>query len=179
MDNDLQLNTIPEQSPKARGKKTLFIAVSIIGLLIIISIALFYAMQTSPDSSVDVPVASTPKTLGVEARKEVEKQTTLFDVTGDEGYGEAYASRSHDGLSHSVYASLPGLLAGLFYEGWLVNPITNEFISTGVLTLNKAGIYTTTFSSETELYEGYDLVVVTLETRVDNTPEEHVLEGAL
>jgi hypothetical protein len=40
------------------------------------------------------------------------------------------------------------------------------------------GIYTLSYTADNE-YSGYDDVVITLETKVDETPEDHILEGTV
>ncbi|MDA1337974.1 MAG: hypothetical protein O2871_01280 [bacterium] len=104
----------------------------------------------------------------------------LVDVSGGSSTGMAYILRLNGvekRLQHSVTATLPELTNGNMYEGWLVKQKPElMFISTGVLEKNAEGIFTVEFSS-TDLYEGYDFVVITEETIIDEKPEKHIIEG--
>ena len=112
---------------------------------------------------------------------------TLVDVTTDgDANGMAYILRiqgvegdedNKPMLYHKLTAELPELTGEDLYEGWLVKQDPElMFISTGVLTKNDEGMYTLDYVSN-DLYEGYDFVVVTKETKIDETPEVHILEA--
>lgn len=104
----------------------------------------------------------------------------LVDVSGGNSTGIAYILRSNDVeqvLQHSVTAKLPTLTNGSMYEGWLVKQKPElMFISTGVLEQDTDGMFTLEFDS-TNLYEGYDFVVITEETIIDEKPEKHIIEA--
>ncbi len=101
----------------------------------------------------------------------------LSDVSGGSGNGEAYVLRKAGKLWHAVSATLPKPEPGTVYEGWLVNKTsTNKFFSTGVMEKQQNGAYVISFVSN-NLYEEFNEVVITLETVVNSTPEEHILEG--
>ncbi len=101
----------------------------------------------------------------------------LSDVSGGSGNGEAYVLRKAGKLWHAVSATLPEPGPGTAYEGWLVNKTpTLKFFSTGVMEKQQNGAYMISFVSN-NLYEGFNEVVITLETVVDPTPEDHILEG--
>lgn len=103
--------------------------------------------------------------------------TTLSDVSGGNSSGTAYVLRKAAKLLHIVYVNLPPPRPGMVYEGWLVKKTPDLiFFSTGVMEKQATGAYMLTFKSD-NLYEGYNNVVITLETEVDETPEEHMLEG--
>lgn len=103
---------------------------------------------------------------------------SLVDVTGSGGSGTAYLLRTDTSLSHVVTAQLDAPDSGSVYEGWLVrNASAGEFFSTGVMELNSDGLYVLEFEAD-QSYEGYNNVVITVETVVDDKPEDHVLEGA-
>lgn len=104
-----------------------------------------------------------------------ELSASLEDVSGGLASGKAFINRS-SGLTHTLEADLPALEDGNFYEGWLVNPQTDDFISTGKLVTNTEGYWSLYYTNDDAIV-GYDFVVVTLETQDDSTPEDHVLEG--
>jgi len=104
---------------------------------------------------------------------------TLDDVTGGNSSGTAYVLRRDGKLWHTVTANLPDPTEGNVYEGWLVNKTPSlMFFSTGVLEKQADGTYTLSFMSD-KLFEGYNFVVITEETVVDPTPEEHIIEGTV
>lgn len=103
-------------------------------------------------------------------------RASLEDVSGGESTGVAYVLRKNGSLYHAVEAMLPMPEEGMVYEGWLVNPTTDDYFSTGVMQESDSGKYTLSYMSQRDS-EGYDFVVITLETIVDDTPELHVLEG--
>lgn len=102
---------------------------------------------------------------------------TLMDVTGGESEGMAYTLRKEGGINHMVIADLPEPSKGFVYEGWLVKENGEmEYFSTGVMEKEYDGRYTLMFQDD-EQHDGFDFVVITLEEKVDSTPEAHVLEG--
>lgn len=101
----------------------------------------------------------------------------LSDVEGGASSGNAYIATEENSLYHTVEATMPALEDGVAYEGWLIEPASGSFISTGVMSGSADGVFTLSFVSEGDTMEGYVNVVITRETVVDETPEEHVLEG--
>ena len=102
--------------------------------------------------------------------------TEIDDVSGGDSSGKAYILRSDAGLKHYVEAYLPTPEEGYSYEGWLVRKQpTLDFFSTGVMIV-KDDMYVLEYESDMN-YLGYDEVVITLESSVDETPETHILEG--
>lgn len=102
----------------------------------------------------------------------------LEDVTGGESAGTAYILRRNNKLYHFIEASLPTPDEGQYYEGWLVQKSPElKFFSTGEVILTQEDIpYELKYISDMS-YEGYDHVVITLETERDDIPEEHIIEG--
>jgi hypothetical protein len=101
----------------------------------------------------------------------------LIDVSGGNSSGKGYISRAKDLLEHRVVANLPDPKGSNFYEGWLVQQKpTLKFFSTGDMVKEANGQYTLSYES-VDLYEGYNFVVITLETVKDETPETHIIEG--
>ncbi|QRN86207.1 hypothetical protein JR334_03005 [Clostridia bacterium] len=102
----------------------------------------------------------------------------MTDVSGGSAKGLGYV-RNVDGiLTHAVVATLPPLEEGTFYEGWLVKRGPLDFFSTGMLTLEdmEDGNFKLFYTEEQDRSE-YLEVVITLETKDDQEPEEHILEG--
>ena len=106
------------------------------------------------------------------------KKAILADVSGGNGTGKAFVLRKNGKLYFTASATLPEPVAGTFYEGWLAVKGANpaQFTSTGKLEKQKDGSYETSYSSS-NLYEGYDFVVITWEKVDDQKPEKHILEG--
>lgn len=120
----------------------------------------------------------TVETTDREGVDEMTLVTPLVDVSGGNSTGTGYITRK-DGLAHSVTAKLPEPTGNNFYEGWLVQQLpTVSFFSTGEMVLDNQGNYVLEYESDNE-YEGYDFVVITLETIKDDTPEKHILEGTV
>lgn len=101
----------------------------------------------------------------------------LEDVSGGTSSGTAYVLRKDDSLFHFVEAQMPKPAEGSVYEGWLVNRSNGvKFFSTGIMEETVDGVYTLTYESK-DTSEGYNFVVITEETVVDETPEVHIIEG--
>ena len=114
--------------------------------------------------------------LVVEGGKNMGQRVELKDVSGGVSSGVAYILRENGSLSHRVEAKLPAPATGSVYEGWLVSKApTLKFFSTGVM--KKEGEMSVLSYEADEEYLGYDEVVITLETKVDEIPEKHILEG--
>lgn len=104
---------------------------------------------------------------------------TLEDVSGGNSSGIAYVLRKDGKLWHTVNANLPEPPLGTVYEGWLVNKTPAlAFFSTGLLEKQDNGAYTLSYTNQSPFF-GYDEVVVTIESEVDEIPEEHILEGVV
>lgn len=100
----------------------------------------------------------------------------LDDVVDGDSNGEGYIARDSK-LSHKVVADMPDIDEGKFYEGWLVNKSKgSDFFSTGKMVKIPGNEWLLEYTSS-ELNEGYDYAVITLETEDDGEPEEHIIEG--
>jgi len=106
------------------------------------------------------------------------KKATLSDVSGGSGTGKAFVLRKSGKLFFTATANLADPQNGTFYEGWLAVKGANppKFVDTGKLSKQKDGSYEVSYSSD-NLYEGYNLVVITWEQVDDQKPEKHILEG--
>ena len=94
-------------------------------------------------------------------------------------WGNSYILREDSKLSHLVTIianSLSDPEDGKFYEGWLVDQDSDKFISTGKLFQTPVGEWKLEYVAN-QTYPEYDYVVITLETKDDGQPEEHVIEG--
>lgn len=101
-------------------------------------------------------------------------KTSLTDVSGGIGMGEAIRGIKNGLLSLTVLADLEAPKSGYFYQAWLFNG--SSYLSLGRMELGKGG-YIIDFSSS-KYYSDYKKVVVTLEKAFNSTPETHVLEGS-
>jgi hypothetical protein len=103
---------------------------------------------------------------------------SLDDVAGGDSSGTGYILRKDGILYHYVLAELPKPQGDNKYEGWLVKREPSlMFFSTGVMEMTEDGSYELSFTSDDESV-GYDFVVITEETVVDETPEKHIIEGS-
>ena len=161
-----------------------------LGLILFVSISTYLYFLKKPDEKLVVSMdkdgldevvvdKAKEKKMGSWIEKPDTKSTTLKDVSGGEGSATAYILRMDGTLSHLVKAKLPKLEEGLAYEGWLVKKEpTLEFFSTGAMEY-KDGVYVLEYIDKESDQIGFDEVVITLETIVDETPEEHILEGII
>lgn len=108
------------------------------------------------------------------------RSAKLKDVTGGDGNGTGYVLRTEQGLMHLVNARLPKPAEGSVYEGWLVDTSKTpvSFFSTGKLEELGVNLYMLEYKTSNP-YEGYDFIVITEETKLDETPETHILEGVV
>lgn len=162
-----------------------FLLVVAAGTFIVIATFIFLYQAKGPASSQRTNFA------GLEQADEADKMVgvtpieadndtliaSLIDVSGGDSFGTAYVLRKDGKLIHKVIASLPAPEGNNFYEGWLIQQEpTQKIFSTGVMTTNEDGRYVLEYQTGST-YEGYNFVVITLETVKDDTPEEHILEG--
>ena len=107
-----------------------------------------------------------------------DEAVTLTDLTDEGKFGVAGRSYSPErGFEHEVLAVLPFLEGETFYEGWLVVPGTDTFVSTGTMRATADQKAFELLFSSGEDHRDYSQVVITLETVEDDLPEEHVMEG--
>ena len=104
------------------------------------------------------------------------EKTNLLPVDGSNSNGQAYRLIKEDLILHSVVADLPDPQDGNSYEGWLVQKSPLKFFSTGVMKKNSDGKWILEFKKQ-DYSPNYNLVVITLETKVDEIPEKHIIEG--
>lgn len=101
----------------------------------------------------------------------------LVDVSGGDSYGKGYILRDEEKLYHYVEGNLPDPEGTNMYEGWLVKTQPElMFFSTGVMEKSTNETYTLTYVSE-QISEGFDFVVITEETVIDEIPEKHIIEA--
>lgn len=123
----------------------------------------------------------TPVVVDISQMQEAVEQTrtsiVISDVTG--GASEGTATRSFDGQRFvlTIFAELPDLGPGEFYEGWLMSQREQPaVVSTGRLNVVDPGQYAAVFGIGRPMY-GHSQVVVTRETADDGQPETRLLEG--
>ncbi|MDX1535927.1 MAG: hypothetical protein R3346_04170 [Candidatus Spechtbacterales bacterium] len=104
------------------------------------------------------------------------EETLLVAVDGSSSSGIAYRVFEDGVVKHAVTANMPDPAEGNKYEGWLVQPEPLKFFSTGVMEKDMAGNWTLEYEADAE-YRSYYRVVITEETAIDETPEEHIIEG--
>ncbi|MFC1727477.1 anti-sigma factor [Patescibacteria group bacterium] len=125
-----------------------------------------------------LPIEESAKTEDKAINDPQSISTPLKDLSGQGRLATAYLVRTSNKLYHYVIADLPDPPEGSAYEGWLVNNDPKlSFFSTGVMEKTLSGKYELAYMAG-QSYEGYNKVVITLETKVDETPEKHILEGA-
>lgn len=103
----------------------------------------------------------------------------LSDVSGGSSTGEAgFSFNASQFTMKAEIANLPNPEGDSFYEGWIVNPETKDFISTGKLSLVDS-TWINSFQSEKD-YTSFSKYVLTLEPNDnDPAPATHILEGGL
>jgi hypothetical protein len=112
-------------------------------------------------------------------KSEFEEYVDLTSTTDEGSFGTGFRNvySMDEGFEHYVLAVMPNPEGDKFYEGWLVNSKTGEFVSTGVMETTYDGrAFELSFASGTD-YTSYSKVVVTLEEIADGNPEIHVIEG--
>jgi hypothetical protein len=112
--------------------------------------------------------------------KDFDMSTELVTVVDDGSYGFAFLNNfdPNSEFSHQVWAILPPVEQdGAFYEGWLVDPNSGKFISTGPMRLSddQKTRYIEYYANVD--FSSYTKVVITQELVKDLTPETHILEG--
>lgn len=134
------------------------------------------AMMASDSAILDHSLAQESESYLYLSANEATLTGDLVAVGDFQGSGTAYVLREEGALYHYVIADLPDPAEGSVYEGWLVSKTpTLEFFSTGIM--QKVGNSYVIDMHEHQEFAGYNDVVITLETVVDDTPETHVLEG--
>lgn len=154
---------------------------AVIVILIFVGVYYFFA-RYQREEEINPPAEKIPVSeeleegfetgMGIEIPEGVDK-AALKDVTGGAGMGMATRKFEEGVFEHTVMAALPEPGAGKFYQGWLVRD--GEVLSTGKLSEIKGGWYLE-YSANKD-YSDYNQVVITLEERIDNQPETHILEG--
>jgi hypothetical protein len=151
------------------------IVIGLVVLMLLVGIV-FWLRRRTKQPTLKLPSPSVEEKLEesfkIEIPEDVEK-VVLNDIAGSNASGIATRKFENGRFVHAILADLPDLKKGSFYQGWLVKE--EEFVSTGRMRVAKGG-YLLEFKSGTD-YSDYKKVVVTREKLLDNTPEEHVLEG--
>lgn len=150
----------------------------VIFLLLIVGGGIFLLLRQGSDPEGVEMKAETVGDEVVTLEEGVVLTAKLEDVEGGRSSGTTFVIRGVN-LKHEAVARLPELVGNNFYEGWLVKQKPNlEFFSTGEMLKNTNGEYMLKYEND-NLHEGYNLVVITLETKRDDVPEKHILEGVV
>lgn len=107
------------------------------------------------------------------------KQVTLIDVIGSNTSASGYYLRTAGKLYVALKVNVPTAEKGTGYEGWLIQEYPRrKFVSLGQLEEDGPGAYllATTISPT---YPDFPTIVITLEEKMDRTPERYVLQGTL
>jgi hypothetical protein len=158
----------------------------VIGFIILIVLAIIVYWVSRPEeptptpSPTPVPIEEVERRLEDQLRRtlpETGDRVGLEDVTGGDSSGLAVKEKTDTTTNVSLLADLPDLVAGSFYQAWLIRTVDNqeEKLSLGRLVLAKGG-YSLEYSTRSDL-EDYDKLVVSLEKTFDNTEEQRILEG--
>ncbi len=135
----------------------------------------------------DVYVSQLSKNIDVESSRSAntkEKElidgqiAILADVNGGNLRGEGGIYRNLGIYSVYAKAKLDKPKNSEFYQGWVTNPQTNEYFSIGKMESDSAGQFNTSYNTD-NIHTGFDRIVITLETKEDDTPEKHILEGTI
>lgn len=128
--------------------------------------------ETQPQQS----ISETARALNVQTPD----QAILSDVSGGSASGSALRVFHEGQFTHVIEATLPNPPQGVYFEGWLVRGQKDDadfdFFSTGKMIQDEEGKWVLGYTAGRD-YSDYAHVVVTLETRDDRKPEEHILEG--
>ena len=136
----------------------------------------YYWLKKSEPTTTPAP---TPKiedkiedSFKVNIPEDVDK-VELKDLTGKGVSALATKKFANKKFESMVLADLPDPDSGKFYQAWLVKD--TNYVSMGKMRVAKGG-WISEFQSSTD-YSSYKKVVVSLETKFDQTPEEIILEG--
>lgn len=112
----------------------------------------------------------------------------LVDVSGGQGNGSAGTcfTENNEFYMYASISNVPAAQDGYFYEGWLVERSSGNFISTGQVIedeksegLEIVSLYDTFLTDEKD-FSSYNFYVLTLEPDDgDPAPAEHIVEGEL
>lgn len=156
-----------------------------LGILILIAGVVYIRQKNSPTTE----ITTTPQTLSVQDQIEQKFNTQipddvekaeLKDVSGGTASGIATRKYVDGTFDFNVLADLSDPEDGKFYEAWLVKGNEGEddysIVPTAKFTLAKGG-WMLEYKSSTD-YTDHSKILVTLESKLDNTPEETILEGS-
>ncbi len=102
----------------------------------------------------------------------------LADVNGGQLRGEGGIYRNFG--VYNVYAKikLDKPKNNDFYQAWVSNPKTNEYFSIGKMESDSIGQYNVSYNTD-NIHPNFDRIIVTLETKDDDQPEKHLVEGTI
>ncbi len=156
----------------------------VIGLIIFVVIAAVVLWSRKPrvtpvESPLPSPQTKVEEKFNYEIPEDANK-VDLKNVAGGEGQGIATRVYRNNRFELVILADLEDPQKGEFYEGWLVKGKEGEtdfgYLKLGSLRMAKGG-YLLEFDADKD-YSAYNQLWVTLETKADNKPEKHILEGS-
>lgn len=159
----------------------------VIGFIILVLVAgVVYIRQKNTSKKEEMKV---PQTLSIQDTieqkfntqipEDVEK-AELKDVSG--GTGSAIATRKFENgqFQLNILADLPDPEQGKFYEAWSIKGEEGKegysIVSLSKLSVAKGG-WMLSFKSAND-YTDHPKVLISLESKLDSTPEKHILEGS-
>ena len=157
----------------------------VIGIVILVILAgLYFFSRRNQRPPIELPAPQETTTPEEEFEERFQTQipvgavkSELKDITGGEGRALVVKETVGNITKISILADLPELGGGEVYQAWLVDTQDGKetLISLGRLTLAKGGFVIEV--EKTSLPEGANKIVVSKETKFDQTIETRVLEG--
>ncbi|OGD86033.1 hypothetical protein A2696_04090 [Candidatus Curtissbacteria bacterium RIFCSPHIGHO2_01_FULL_41_13] len=102
----------------------------------------------------------------------------LQSVTGKQGGATVFAVADGNNFSLVLEAKLPDAPVGQNYTAWLANDSSSADLTMLGKLEKKDHLYILSFNKAGD-FSAYKIVIVTLETKDDNSPEARVLEGKI
>ncbi|MBU0613672.1 hypothetical protein KJ766_00085 [Patescibacteria group bacterium] len=167
-------------------KKNFALYILLIVLMVVVFIVLLFFLKNDNSETTEAVVLEDFKNNdNAEDQTAKDVVITEDDVFLEEiDFFEGFARRGFSGdlFTHVIVADLPAIdLTTHFYEGWLVNPKTLDFFSTGELFARQDGKWGLVWESQEhnlEYFSVFSRIVITLEPRDgDGSPSTvHVQE---
>src|SRR5680860_1267552 len=165
------------------------VIVALLVALLMVAVA-FMAYQSTKNESAVEDTTSQVKEDSSKSGEVVEKimlneaQATLKDVTTASSATGTVSAKYYDDNEYELvanFSNLPNITNGEFFEGWLVNQTTKDYLSTGAVEYTSEGQVVNNFTGAQDYQtQGYTFYVLTLEPNDNNrAPAKHILEGTL
>src|SRR5680860_149903 len=165
------------------------VIVALLVALLMVAVAFMAYQSTKNESAVEdttsqVTEDSSKSGEVVEKIMLNEAQATLKDVTTASSATGTVSAKYYDDNEYELvanFSNLPNITNGEFFEGWLVNQTTKDYLSTGAVEYTSEGQVVNNFTGAQDYQtQGYTFYVLTLEPNDNNrAPAKHILEGTL